>query len=198
MLQGLGFARRMFQQPIEQLSGGQQNRLLLARLLLAEPDLMLLDEPSNHLDIEATEWLEDFLRDTDQAMLVVSHDRYFLDRVTNRTLELYNGTVDSYTGNFSAYWRQKAERLEVQRRTYEKQQEEIAKMEDFIRRNLYGQKAAQAEDREKKLERIERVERPREIAAPADGLPAGHAHGRHRAARRAADAKPSTGRCLPT
>ncbi len=171
VLFGLGFRAENFQQPVEQLSGGQQNRLLLARLLLAEPDLMLLDEPSNHLDIEATEWLENFLRDTDQAMIIVSHDRYFLDRVTNRTLELYNGTVDSYTGNFSAYWRQKAERLEVQRRTYEKQQAEIAKTEEFIRRNFYGQKATQAKDREKKLARIERVERPREIAAPAMGFP---------------------------
>jgi ATP-binding cassette subfamily F protein 3 len=172
VLTGLGFRAENFEQPVEQLSGGQQNRLLLARLLLAEPDVMLLDEPSNHLDIEATEWLESFLRDTDQAMIIVSHDRYFLDRVTDRTLELYRGTVDSYAGNFSAYWRQKAERLEVQRRTYEKQQEEIAKNEEFIRRNFYGQKAAQAKDREKKLARIERVEPPREIAAPAMGFPA--------------------------
>ena len=171
VLTGLGFRPENYQQPVEQLSGGQQNRLLLAKLLLAEPDLMLLDEPSNHLDIEATEWLESFLRDTDQAMIIVSHDRYFLDRVTNRTLELYRGTVDSYTGNFSAYWRQKAERLEVQRRTYEKQQDEIAKAEEFIRRNFSGQKATQAKDREKKLARIERVERPREIAAPVMGFP---------------------------
>lgn len=172
VLTGLGFAEASFRQPVEQLSGGQQNRLMLARLLLAEPDLMLLDEPSNHLDIEATEWLERFLRETDRAMIIVSHDRYFLDRVTDRTLELYHGTVDSYAGNFSAYWRQKAERLEVQRRTYEKQQEEIARHEDFIRRNFYGQKATQAKDREKKLARIERIERPREIAAPVMGFPA--------------------------
>jgi ATP-binding cassette subfamily F protein 3 len=171
VLTGLGFREQSFQQPVEQLSGGQQNRLLLARLLLAEPDLMLLDEPSNHLDIEATEWLEGFLRETDQAMIIVSHDRYFLDRVTDRTLELYQGTVESYSGNFSAYWRQKAERLEVQRRTYEKQQEEISRNEEFIRRNFYGQKAAQAKDREKKLARIERVAPPREIAAPAIAFP---------------------------
>jgi ATP-binding cassette subfamily F protein 3 len=171
VLSGLGFTKESYQQPVEQLSGGQQNRLLLAKLLLAEPDIMLLDEPSNHLDIAATEWLENFLRDTDQAMIIVSHDRYFLDRVTNRTLELYDGTVDSYTGNFSAYWRQKAERLEVQRRTYEKQQDEIAKTEEFIRRNFAAQKATQAKDREKKLARIERIERPREIAAPPMGFP---------------------------
>ncbi len=159
VLDGLGFTRASYQQPVEQLSGGQQNRLLLGKLLLAEPDLMLLDEPSNHLDIEATEWLENFLAEIDAALLVVSHDRYFLDKVTNRTLELFHGTVEAYPGNFSAYWRQKAERLEVQRRTYERQQEEIAKMEDFIRRNDYGQKHAQAKDREKKLARIERVGR---------------------------------------
>ena len=134
VLNGLGFTGASFDQQVAQLSGGQQNRLLLARLLLAEPDLMLLDEPSNHLDIEATEWLEDFLVSSQQALLVVSHDRYFLDKVTNRTFELVQGTVDSYPGNFSAYRRQKAERLEVQRRAFEKQQSEVAKMEDFARR----------------------------------------------------------------
>ena len=170
VLEGLGFTRENFTQPIEQLSGGQHNRLLLARLLLAEPDVMLLDEPSNHLDIEATAWLERFLADSTQAMIVVSHDRYFLDKVTNRTLELFQGTVDAYTGNFSAYWRQKAERLEVQARTYERQQELIAKTEDFIRRNHYGQNHAQAEDRRKKLARLERVSPPRHIEAPAMGF----------------------------
>ena len=172
VLEGLGFSRESFHQPVVELSGGQQNRLLLARLLLAEPDVMLLDEPSNHLDIEATAWLEDFLLESSQAMVIVSHDRYFLDRVTTRTLELFHGTIDSYVGNFSAYWRQKAERVEVQRRTYEKQQEEMAKAEDFIRRNHYGQKSAQAKDREKKLARIERVDPPRHIAAPPMGFPA--------------------------
>jgi ATP-binding cassette subfamily F protein 3 len=171
ILEGLGFAKASFQQEVGQLSGGQQNRLLLAKLLLAEPDLMLLDEPSNHLDIDATEWLEDFLVDSEQAILVVSHDRYFLDRTTNRTLELYQGTVESYPGNFTQYKRLKGERLEVQTRTYERQQEEIAKMEDFIRRYHFGERHQQAEDRRKKLERIERVPPPREIAAPPMGFP---------------------------
>ena len=171
VLGGLGFAKSSYQQPLETLSGGQQNRILLAKLLLAEPDLMLLDEPSNHLDIDATEWLERFLVETDQAILVVSHDRYFLDKVTNRTLELYQGTVESYPGNFTQYKRLKADRLEVQRRTYEKQQEEIARMEDFVRKYQYGVRHAQAEDRRKKLERIERVLPPREIAAPPMGFP---------------------------
>jgi ATP-binding cassette subfamily F protein 3 len=171
VLDGLGFPQSSYAQPVETLSGGQQNRLLLGKLLLADPDVMLLDEPSNHLDIEATEWLENFLAASGQAVLVVSHDRYFLDKVTNRTLELFHGTVDSYAGNFSAYWRQKDERLDVQRRTYERQQEEISKLEDFIRRNQYGQKHAQAKDREKKLERIERVDLPREIQSPAMSFP---------------------------
>ena len=171
VLAGLGFAKASYQQEVARLSGGQQNRLMLARLLLAEPDLMLLDEPSNHLDIDATQWLENFLVDSDQAILVVSHDRYFLDRVTNRTLELYQGTVESYPGNFTQYKRLKAERLDVQRRTYEKQVEEIAKMEDFIRRYHFGERHQQAEDRRKKLERIERVPPPREIAAPPMGFP---------------------------
>ncbi|MDX1963146.1 MAG: ABC-F family ATP-binding cassette domain-containing protein [Pirellulales bacterium] len=170
VLTGLGFLSVQYDQTVETLSGGQQNRLLLAKLLLSDPDIMLLDEPSNHLDIEATEWLEDFLRGTSRAILVVSHDRYFLDRVTQRTLELCNGTVDSFPGNFSKYWQLKAERLEVQRRTYEKQTEEIARHEEFIRRNFYSN-PNQAKDREKKLERMERIERPREIAAPVMGFP---------------------------
>jgi ATP-binding cassette subfamily F protein 3 len=172
ILAGLGFGPAAYEQSVETLSGGQQNRLLLAKLLLSDPDLLLLDEPSNHLDIDATEWLENYLTATDQAMLVVSHDRYFLDRVTNRTLELYQGTVESYPGNFTQYKRLKGERLEVQRKTYEKQQEEIARMEDFIRKNHYGVLATQAEDRRKKLERIERVPPPREIKAPPMSFPA--------------------------
>jgi ATP-binding cassette, subfamily F, member 3 len=171
VLDGLRFRRETFHQPVESLSGGEQNRLMLAKLLLAEPNAMLLDEPSNHLDIEATEWLESFLAESAAAMLLVSHDRYFLDRVTNRTLELFQGTVDSYTGNFSAYWTQKAERLLVSQRTYEKQQIEIEKTKDFIRRNHYGQKHQQAEDRRKKLERIELVSVPRTIVLPPMGFP---------------------------
>ena len=171
VLDGLRFARSSFTTPVESLSGGEQNRLMLVKLLLAEPDLMFLDEPSNHLDIEATQWLEDFLAAGTTAAVVVSHDRYFLDKVTNRTLELFQGTVDSFSGNFSAYWRQKAERLLVQQRTYEKQQIEIAKTEDFIRRHAYSQKHAQAEDRRKKLARIERVAAPRKISAPPMGFP---------------------------
>jgi ATP-binding cassette, subfamily F, member 3 len=171
VLDGLRFRRETLDQPVASLSGGEQNRLMLAKLLLAQPNVMILDEPSNHLDIDATEWLEDFLIESSAAMIVVSHDRYFLDKVTTRTLELFNGTVDSYTGNFSAYWQQKADRVLVERRTFERQQIEIEKTKDFIRRNHYGQKHAQAEDRRKKLERIELVPPPREIVSPAMHFP---------------------------
>ena len=171
VLRGLGFGEESYGQEVVKLSGGEQNRLLLAKVLLAEPALMLMDEPSNHLDIAATRWLEDFLVKSRQAVILVSHDRYLLDKVATRTLELFHATVDAYPGNYSAYLRQKAERLEVQKRTYEKQQTEIAKMEDFIRRNHHGLKHSQAEDRRKKLERIERVELPREITAPPMGFP---------------------------
>jgi len=171
VLCGLGFAPDSFQQQVNLLSGGQQNRLLLAKLLLEAPDLLLLDEPSNHLDIEATQWLENYLIESSQALLLVSHDRYFIDKVANRTLELLHGTVDSYPGNFTAYKTQKQERLEVQRRTYDKQRTEILKMEEFVRKHHHGLKHAQAEDRRKKLERIELVELPREIRTPPMGFP---------------------------
>ncbi len=171
VLSGLGFHRDSLQQKVNLLSGGQQNRLLLAKLLLEAPDLLLLDEPSNHLDIEATQWLENYLVESSQALLLVSHDRYFIDKVANRTLELLNGTVDSYPGNFTAYKTQKQERLEVQQRTYNKQRAEIAKMEEFVRKHHHGLKHAQAEDRRKKLERIELVELPREIRTPPMGFP---------------------------
>lgn len=171
VLEGLGFGANDFDQPAAQLSGGQANRLMLAALLLKSPDLLLLDEPSNHLDLEATEWLENYLAETHQAFLLVSHDRYFLDRVVDITLELVQGTIVSYPGNYSKYRELAEEQRKVQRRTYEKQREEIARIEDFIRRNHYGQKAAQAEDRRKKLERIELVAPPREIATPAFRFP---------------------------
>lgn len=171
VLDGLGFARATFGQPVAQLSGGQLNRLLLAKLLLQEPDLMLLDEPSNHLDLDASQWLEGYLAESRQALVVVSHDRYFLDRVTNRTFELFQGTIEDYPGNFSTYWRLKQERLLVQSRAYERQQAYIEKAEEFIRRNQYGQKHAQAKDREKKLARLARVAPPRRIEAPAMGFP---------------------------
>jgi ATP-binding cassette subfamily F protein 3 len=166
VLQGLGFPEATFDMPAENLSGGELNRLSLAQLLLAEPEILLMDEPSNHLDLRSTEWLEEYLAGIQASVIVVSHDRYFLDKVTNRIFELFQGTVDEYSGNFSAYLSQKEQRLLVQTRTWEKQREEIEKAEEFIRRNRYGQKHAQAEDRKKKLERIEPVPPPRDIRQP--------------------------------
>ncbi|MCL2743287.1 MAG: ATP-binding cassette domain-containing protein [Planctomycetaceae bacterium] len=154
ILHGVGFQDGELDKPVTALSGGELNRLSLAKLLLEEPDVMLLDEPSNHLDLLATEWLETFLRETSAAIILVSHDRYFLDRVTNRTFELFHGTIDDYPGNFSKYTLLKEERLAVQTRTYEKYVEEVEKAKEFIRRNHYGMKAAQAEDRRKKLDRL--------------------------------------------
>ena len=173
ILHGVGFVDEEFDRAVEKLSGGELNRLSLATLLLAEPDIMLLDEPSNHLDLAATEWLENFLAATSAAVILVSHDRYFLDRVTNRTYELYHGTIEEYMGNFSAYTMQKEERLLVQTRTYEKYIEEVEKAKDFIRRHHYGQKATQAEDRRKKLERLEEepVLPPRKIDSPPMSFP---------------------------
>ncbi len=171
ILQGLGFIEAWYQRPARQLSGGQQNRLMLACLLLQQPDLMILDEPNNHLDIESTEWLEMTLSAWPGAYLIVSHDRFFLDQTANVVLELVDGQLDRFRGNYSAYVHQKAERLEVQRRTYEKHREEIEKLEDFVRKHHHGQKSTQAEDRRKKLQRIELVEPPREIATPKFHFP---------------------------
>ncbi|MCL2006328.1 MAG: ABC-F family ATP-binding cassette domain-containing protein [Planctomycetaceae bacterium] len=169
IMHGIGFLDDEFTKPVSALSGGELNRLSLAKLLLAEPDIMLLDEPSNHLDLVATEWLENFLQETSAAVILVSHDRYFLDRVTNRTLELLHGTIDDYPGNFTKYTGLKEERLTVQIRTYEKYIEEVEKAKEFIRRNHYGMKAAQAEDRRKKLERF--METPAELPRRIDSPP---------------------------
>jgi len=167
VLDGLGFSPEDHDRRLDEFSGGQQSRVLLARLLLQSPDVMLLDEPTNHLDIAATEWLETYLTAGRRAVILVSHDRYFLDRVTGRTLELFNRTLTDYRGNFSAYRAQRAERNKVLQRTWERQQEFIEKTEDFIRRNRYGQKHAQAADRQKKLQRIEPVSRPMDLSGPA-------------------------------
>ncbi|HMF56879.1 MAG TPA: ABC-F family ATP-binding cassette domain-containing protein [Pyrinomonadaceae bacterium] len=158
ILQGLGFDRDSWQMETAKLSGGQQNRLGLARLLLAEPDVLLLDEPTNHLDVAAVEWLEEFLQTYPSAYVIVSHDRYFLDRACRRIIELENGKASSYTGNYSDYLIEREERREAQRRAFENQQQLIAKTEEFIRRNLAGQKTKQAKSRRKMLEKLERVD----------------------------------------
>lgn len=158
ILQGLGFDREMWSLETEKLSGGQQNRLGLARLLLAAPDVLLLDEPTNHLDVTAVEWLEEFLQDYPSAYVIISHDRYFLDRSCRRIIELEHGRASSYTGNYSEYLAEREERREAQQRAYDNQQQLIAKTEEFIRRNLAGQKTKQAKSRRKMLEKLERID----------------------------------------
>jgi ATP-binding cassette subfamily F protein 3 len=159
-LLGLGFRPNDLRTPVQHLSGGQKNMGALARVLLQEPDLLLLDEPSNHLDITATEWLEGILREYRGTVVVISHDRYFLDRVVEEIIELDQHRLQRYIGNYSAYVTAKAARLEQQRKAYELQQAEIRRQEEFIRRNMAGQNTKQAQSRQKVLERLERVEKP--------------------------------------
>src|SRR5947209_9799430 len=166
VLDGLGFRRDDYDRPVETFSGGQQSRLMLAKLLLSSPDVMLLDEPSNHLDIDTTRWLEDYLVRQPQAMLIVSHDRYFLDRVVTKIFEMHHNRINVYPGNFKQYWRLKEERYEQELRAFESQKEYIEKQEDYIRRVHYGQLHKQAASRQKQLDKIERLERPVLVQSP--------------------------------
>jgi ATP-binding cassette, subfamily F, member 3 len=168
ILLGLGFDRELWSMETEKLSGGQQNRLGLACLLLAAPDVLLLDEPTNHLDVNAVEWLEEFLSEYPAAFVIVSHDRYFLDRCCRRIIELENGRASSYTGNYSDYLVEREERREAQQRAYDNQQQLIAKTEEFIRRNLAGQKTKQAKSRRKMLEKLERLDAVRPEQSSGD------------------------------
>src|ERR671933_1100469 len=168
ILQGLGFDKESWTLETEKLSGGQQNRLGLAKLLLAEPDVLLLDEPTNHLDVSAVEWLEEFLQTYSSAYVIISHDRYFLDRTSGRIIELENGKAASYTGNYSDYLVEREERREAQRRAFENQQQLIAKTEEFIRRNIAGQKTKQAKSRRKMLEKLDRVDAVRPDQSSGD------------------------------
>src|SRR5687768_11292442 len=139
ILLGMGFSPDMWSQPATTLSGGQKNRLGMVRLLLSGADVLLLDEPTNHLDVNAVEWLENFLTDFDRAYVVISHDRYFLDRTTNRIIEIENGRAVSYKGNYSKFLIERELRREQQQREYENQQALIAKTQEFIRKNIEGQ-----------------------------------------------------------
>ncbi|HMC67303.1 MAG TPA: ABC-F family ATP-binding cassette domain-containing protein, partial [Gemmataceae bacterium] len=166
VLDGLGFQSNDYDRPVETFSGGQQSRLMLAKLLLSAPDVMLLDEPSNHLDIGTTRWLEDYLAQQHEAMLIVSHDRYFLDKVVTRVFEMHAGHIAAYVGNYQAYARQRRERHEQQLKAWQAQQDYIHKQEDYIRRVHYGQLHKQAQSRKKALDRLERVDRPVPVEAP--------------------------------
>ncbi len=162
VLTGLGFSADDYQTPLAILSGGQQSRAHLARLLLERPDLLLLDEPTNHLDLASVEWLEDYLQSWQGAVVMVAHDRYFLDKTATDIWELSFGRIETYRGNFSHYLVQRAERFDLRMKEYLAQQEFIEKEEEFIRRNLAGQRTKEAQGRRKRLERLPRLECPRQ------------------------------------
>ncbi len=163
VLDGLGFTREQQEAPVMNLSGGQQTRAALGKLLLQEPNLLLLDEPTNHLDLAALEWLEGYLASWKNAMVVVAHDRYFLDKVVARTIEMAFGRIEEYPGNYTRYVQLREERMERRMREYEAQQEHIAHTEEFIRRYKAGQRSREARGRQKLLNRLERVERPQDF-----------------------------------
>jgi ATP-binding cassette subfamily F protein 3 len=160
VLDGLGFSREQQAAPAAHLSGGQQTRAALGKLLLQEPDLLLLDEPTNHLDLAALEWLEGYLNTWRGAVIVVSHDRYFLDRVTGKTLEIAHERAEEYPGNYTRYVQLREERLARWWKEYEAQQEYIARTEEFVRRYKAGQRSKEARGRQTLLDRMERIERP--------------------------------------
>ncbi len=158
-LLGLGFERSDFERPTGEFSGGWRMRVEIAKLLLQKPDVLLLDEPTNHLDIDSIQWLENFLKNRNGALLLVSHDRAFIDRVTNRTIEISLGRIYDYQVNYSHFVELRKERLEQQRRAYENQQKMIHDTEDFIEKFRYkATKAVQVQSRIKQLEKIERIE----------------------------------------
>lgn len=161
ILNGFQFDEGMWSMPISDLSGGQKTRLALAKMLLEEPQLLVLDEPTNHLDIETIAWLENYLTNYQGALLIVSHDRYFLDKVANITWDLRPNSLDRYVGNYTKFVQEKAQRLETQRKEYEKQQKEIAALEDFVAKNLVrASTTKRAQSRRKKLEKMDRLEKP--------------------------------------
>ena len=160
VLTGVGFVKGDWERPIAEFSGGQQNRAMLARVLLTKVDLLLLDEPTNHLDLNGIEFLEEFLREFKGSFLLISHDRTFLNRTIEKIVELAHGKLVEYHGNYDRFVEQRAERMEKMAADYERQQEFIDKTQDFIRRNIAGQKTKQAKSRRKMLARLDELERP--------------------------------------
>ncbi|HEX2123238.1 MAG TPA: ABC-F family ATP-binding cassette domain-containing protein, partial [Thermoanaerobaculia bacterium] len=161
VLTGVGFADKSeWERPIHEFIGGQQNRAMLARVLLTRVDLLLLDEPTNHLDLKGIEFLEEFLQDFKGSYLLISHDRTFLNRTVSKIVELAHGRLVEYHGNYEKFLQLRAERMEKMAKDYERQQELIAETQDFIRRNIAGQKTKQAKSRRKMLEKIDELDRP--------------------------------------
>lgn len=167
VLTGMGFAEHGFDKKIDQLSGGEQTRLAIAKLLMESPDLLILDEPTNHLDFATLNWLEDYLGGYKGALLVVSHDRYFLDKLCTKIWEIEDGSLWEYKGNYTAYTRQRDEQDARQKKLYEQQQAERAKLEDYVARNLVRASTTKmAQSRQKMLERLEPVEKPHRRLKP--------------------------------
>ena len=161
ILNGFKFDESMWQMKISELSGGQNTRLALAKMLLEKPELLVLDEPTNHLDIETIAWLENYLVNYQGALIIVSHDRYFLDKVATITLDLTPHSLDRYVGNYSKFMDLKAEKLALEAKNYEKQAKEIAKLEDFVQRNIVrASTTKRAQARRKQLEKMERLDKP--------------------------------------
>ena len=161
ILNGFKFDESMWQMKIAELSGGQNTRLALAKMLLEKPNLLILDEPTNHLDIETIAWLENYLVNYSGALIIVSHDRYFLDKVATITLDLTKHSLDRYVGNYSSFVEQKEQMLVTEAKNYEKQQKEIAALEDFVNRNLVrASTTKRAQSRRKQLEKMERLDKP--------------------------------------
>lgn len=161
ILNGFKFDESMWQMKIAELSGGQNTRLALAKMLLEKPNLLVLDEPTNHLDIETIAWLENYLVNYSGALIIVSHDRYFLDKVATITLDLTKNSLDRYVGNYSRFVELKEQKLATEAKNYEKQQKEIAALEDFVNRNLVrASTTKRAQSRRKQLEKMERLDKP--------------------------------------
>ena len=161
ILNGFKFDESMWQMKIVELSGGQNTRLALAKMLLEKPNLLVLDEPTNHLDIETIAWLENYLINYSGALIIVSHDRYFLDKVATITLDLTKHSLDRYVGNYSRFVELKEQKLVTEAKNYEKQQKEIAALEDFVNRNLVrASTTKRAQSRRKQLEKMERLDKP--------------------------------------
>ncbi|BET05000.1 MULTISPECIES: ABC-F family ATP-binding cassette domain-containing protein [Streptococcus] len=161
ILNGFKFDESMWQMKIAELSGGQNTRLALAKMLLEKPNLLVLDEPTNHLDIETIAWLENYLVNYSGALIIVSHDRYFLDKVATITLDLTKHSLDRYVGNYSRFVELREQKIATEAKNYEKQQKEIAALEDFVNRNLVrASTTKRAQSRRKQLEKMERLDKP--------------------------------------
>ena len=159
VLQGLGFAPEDLKRPYREFSGGWRMRVLLAKMILQQPDLLLLDEPTNHLDLPSIEWLEKYLVHYQGSVVIVSHDKYFLNRMVNKIIELYQQRLHIYNGNYDYFEREKAIRIDLQQKAFENQQDYIRQQERFIERfKAKASKAAQAQSIQKKLDKLERIE----------------------------------------